>query len=280
MNLSLGGARPIWVGVAALLLAFIASLPTLCGAADLSSGRVAISAGKFTPLYGVEGSTESVDIQEFWIDVHPVTNQDFYRFVRQHPEWGPGNAPPLLVDERYLMHWGGRSGSLAPRKQELSSPVVNISWFAADAYCREMDGHLPTVFQWEYVGAASEKSRDASHDPQFVQKLLDWYAVPHDKGVLPAVTLGLPNYWGVYDMHGLVWEWVYDFNSIFVGGDNRRDGEQLKNLVCGAGAASANDRANYAAFMRYALRNSLQGRFGLGTLGFRCAYDKEKHGKE
>ena len=79
--------------------------------------------------------------------------------------------------------------------------------------------------------------------------------------------------WGVYDMHGLVWEWVEDFNSVFVSGDNRRDGEDLKNMFCGAGSFSAEDKANYAAFMRYALRSSLKGAYTTENLGFRCAYN-------
>ena len=76
-------------------------------------------------------------------------------------------------------------------------------------------------------------------------------------------------------MHGLVWEWTADFNSVFVSGDNRRGGDKQTNLFCGAGAENSTDRANYAAYVRYALRSSLQAKFTSENLGFRCAYDRE-----
>ena len=76
-------------------------------------------------------------------------------------------------------------------------------------------------------------------------------------------------------MHGVVWEWVYDFNSSFVTGDNRQDKDKLKDLFCGAGGEGAQDRINYAAFMRYALRSSLKASYKLMNLGFRCAYDEK-----
>ena len=124
------------------------------------------------------------------------------------------------------------------------------------------------------MAAASATQRDASRDPVFVQQLLKWYGKPSGgPGQLSDVGKGQPNIWGVYDMHGLVWEWNADFNSVFVIGDNRREGEELKSLFCGAGAESATDKANYAAFMRYALRNSLKGHYTTANLGFRCAYD-------
>lgn len=81
-----------------------------------------------------------------------------------------------------------------------------------------------------------------------------------------------PNFYGVSDMHGLVWEWTSDFNSVFINGDNRQDGDKSSGMVCGAGATGSNSREDYAAFMRYAMRSSLQAQFAQPNVGFRCAY--------
>ena len=81
------------------------------------------------------------------------------------------------------------------------------------------------------------------------------------------------NVYGVKDLHGLVWEWTLDFNSVFVTGDNRQDGDKVKDLFCGDGATGAARREDYAAFMRYAMRSSLKADNGTANLGFRCAYD-------
>ena len=77
-------------------------------------------------------------------------------------------------------------------------------------------------------------------------------------------------------MHGSVWEWVSDFNTALVTGESRQDAGLERDLFCGAGslAASEQQRRNYAAFIRFAFRGSLQGNYSVNNLGFRCARDK------
>ena len=208
------------------------------------------------------------------MDRYPVTNLQFERFVASSPQWSKGQPIALLSDGNYLKHWNGRSTGATPDPAELAAPVTNVSWYAASEYCAAKGGRLPNILEWEYVAAASENASDASRDPQFVQQLLQWYGEPPPVRGLGPVGRRMPNYWGVYDLHGLIWEWTEDFNSIFVSGDNRRDGEVSKNMFCGDAAVGAADRANYAAFMRYAFRSSLRANYTAESLGFRCAYDK------
>ena len=238
--------------------------------------NVKIDGGEFVPLYGVTAVNQKFKVAPFRLDIAPVTNQEFLAFVKKHPEWKPRTQAKLLADAQYLKHWNVKG---APEKSDLNKPVTNISYFAASDFCVASHGRLPTVLEWEYVAAASDTAKDASRDPKFVQQLLDWYGKPFNLATLGAIMKDKPNAWGVYDIHRLVWEWNADFNSVFVAGDNRRDGEQLKNLYCGDSAASSSDRANYAAFMRYAMRSSLRGEYTTENLGFRCAYDIETNTK-
>ena len=84
------------------------------------------------------------------------------------------------------------------------------------------------------------------------------------------------NIWGAWDLHGLVWEWVEDFSQARALSDNRERGNVGDTQrFCGASALDATDRADYAAFMRYAFRTSLQGAYTVRNLGFRCAMDME-----
>ena len=88
---------------------------------------------------------------------------------------------------------------------------------------------------------------------------------------LPAAGRGPANAWGVRDLHGVVWEWTLDFNSALVSGESRADASLERSLYCGAGASGATDFADYAAFMRFAHRASLEADYTTALLGFRTA---------
>ena len=91
--------------------------------------------------------------------------------------------------------------------------------------------------------------------------------------MLPAAKSGVPNLHGLYNLHGLVWEWTSDFNSALITGDARGDTGIERSLFCGAGSLGASDRSNYPAFMRFGLRSSLKAAYTVHNLGFRCAQD-------
>jgi len=246
---------------------------------DVVAGMVRIPAGAYRPLYNPpesprdrsarQASTRPARqrrVEAFDVDAFAVTNGEYLAFVREHPEWQRSHARKLFVDEAYLRHWAGdlEPGENAP----LDAPVVSVSWFAARAYLKAQGKQLPTVDQWEYVAAASETERDASRSPAMLERLRVWYGRP-TPAVLPPVTSGLRNVYGVTGLHGLIWEWTLDFNSSLVTGESRADSSLDRSLYCGAGAAAASDFEDYAAFMRYAFRASLEARYSVPNLGFR-----------
>jgi len=148
------------------------------------------------------------------------------------------------------------------------TPVTHVSWFAAQAFCEAEGGRLPTWLEWEYAAAADATRTDARGDPQWLAKILGWYARPASTA-LPAVG-GAPNVYGVRDLHGLIWEWVDDFNALLVNPDSRSQEDADKLKFCGAGAIDLKDRENYAVLMRIALLSSLDATASTSTLGFRC----------
>ena len=117
-------------------------------------------------------------------------------------------------------------------------------------------------------GGRERHQRDASSDQAFRARVRTWYGQPRPDP-LPPVDRGVQNIYGVKGLHDLVQEWTEDFNSALVTGESRADAALDRSLFCGSGAIGAADFEDYAAFMRYAFRSSLDARYGLAHLGFR-----------
>lgn len=64
-----------------------------------------------------------------------VTQGDFAKWLAKHPEWMPGTAPATQADANYLSGWTGATPAGAA-----GEPVVNVSWYAAAAYCTTRGG--------------------------------------------------------------------------------------------------------------------------------------------
>ena len=224
-----------------------------------------IKEGSYVPLYGTDGMKVKVD--GFLIDTIPVTKALYSEFVKANPKWKKSEVVGLFADKNYLNDWDTDLDYGSGKENE---PVTNVSWFAAKAYCDVQGKRLPTVDEWEYVGMADARSEDAREKESYNQYILTWYEKPKEKGQTVGSTF--KNYWGVYDIHGLVWEWTKDFNSVMVSSESRSGGTN-PNLFCSAAAVGASDLMNYAAFMRYAFRSSVKGNYSGNNLGFRCAKD-------
>jgi sulfatase modifying factor 1 len=228
------------------------------------AGMTAIAGGSYKPLYAKDAKARVVEA--FLMDAVQVTNGEFLEFVKQHPEWRRSKVSRALADSNYLSHWAEDLDLGVPNLRD--APVTNVSWFAAKAYCESHGKRLPTQDEWEFVARADAKRADASTDQEYVRELLAWYSRPASES-LPTAKQGVRNIHGVRGLHGVVWEWVDDFNSTMIVGDSRGDGSLERRLFCGAGSLLSADPSNYAAFMRYAFRSSLKGSYSVSSLGFR-----------
>ena len=254
-----------------LLLIFIlnSACSTITDKNGTSNDYVRITGGEYRPLY-ISKNSPKEKVGTFYLDISPVTNQQFYEFVNRYPQWKKENIATLFSEDLYLNHWYQSQDTWKPLKENLNAPIIYVSWFAAQAFCQSKGKRLPLVAEWEYTGMASETRADGSKEEAYNRLILNWYGRPvTDKEAMLGMTKA--NYWGVKDMHGIVWEWTEDFNSALVNGDSRNDGTIDTTLFCGAGAAGVTDPSNYAAFMRFGFRSSLQAKFTLPSLGFRCA---------
>ncbi len=235
-----------------------------CLTANCQSKMVLIKGETYTPLYGRDSL--KVTVSDFKMDVYPVTHEQFLEFIKKTPKWKRSTIKKLFADKNYLIDW--KSDVEIGAKQSLKAPITNVSWFVAKDYCKTQGKRLPTIDEWEYVAMANKTLPDARPQKTYNEYILSWYEKP--KTFNNEIESTFKNYWGVYDLHGLVWEWTLDFNSVLISGESRKDVDNDSNLFCGSAAIGASDLMNYAAFMRYAIRGSVKAKYALKTLGFRC----------
>jgi len=233
----------------------------------VTTTMVNIKGAKYVPLYGRD--SQLVIIKLFSMDVFPVSNADYLAFTKVNKRWRKSNIKELFADDNYLFEW--KNDTMIGNEMKQNSPITNVSWYAAKAYCECQGKRLPSVDEWEYVAMANQDIADARKIKSYNQYILDWYEKPKTSNNEIGKTF--KNYWGVYDLHGLVWEWTSDFSSILLTGESRNDVKTDKDLFCGSGSINATDLMNYAAFMRYAFRGSLKAVYSVKNLGFRCVKD-------
>lgn len=244
-----------------------AGLLAICCGSATAAKYVPVPGGVFSSVLPADEKAADVVVAPFALRTEPVTNAEFLAFVMAHPEWRRDRVARLFAEPRYLSHWptADALGSTAPSNQ----PVVQVSWFAAEAYCESEGARLPTWNEWEFAAAADATRTDARADAAWRESILSWYARPSNQ-TLPDIG-GPANIYGVRDLQGLVWEWVDDFNALLVASDSRDQNDPDRLKFCGAGALNLRDRDNYAVLMRVAMLSALKAVDTTQNLGFRCA---------
>jgi formylglycine-generating enzyme len=228
-----------------------------------------IAGGYYSSLYADRDEVKKF-VKPFYMDKYPVTNAEYLEFVKSNRNWSRSGVKRIFADNNYLSHW--KSDFELGANVDPMSPVTNISWFAAKAYAQWIGKRLPTVAEWELVGSASLTKPNAGDDKNNIARIQEWYSKRSSSKLAPVGSTE-KNYWGVYDMFGLIWEWQFDFNTALVSGESRGDSNVDRNFFCGGGSLTANDVANYPAFMRYGFRSSLKANYTCRNLGFRCVRD-------
>ncbi len=109
-----------------------------------------------------------------------------------------------------------------------NNPVENVSWDDAVVFCRRLSElpaekaagnvfRLPTEAEWEYACRAGTTTKYSFGDDESDFGEYAWYGDKYGDKHYP-VGSKQPNAWGLYDMHGNVWEWCQDLYGDYPSG--------------------------------------------------------------
>lgn len=147
-----------------------------------------------------------VSISAFYIDRRPITQKLYESVMGVNPSRVKAPNNPV---ERIRWTDAAMFCNRCSKLEGLTPCYDEETWacdFSADGY------RLPTEAEWEYACRAGSDTRYCFGDDE---RLLAQYAwcKPHSRGRPHEVGQKRPNAWGLYDMHGNVWEWCNDFYS-------------------------------------------------------------------
>ena len=161
-----------------------------------------------------------------------------------------------------------------------------VNWHEANEFCAKATKmlrdaklieakeriRLPSEAEWEYCCRAGTTTAWSFGDDVTELGKYSWFKDNSAKED-PPVGKKAPNPWGLYDMHGYVWEWCADgwhpdYKDAPTDGSARGAGESKDRVIRGGAYPDPAEK------LRSAYRHHVPAETRSGAIGFRCVKDK------
>ncbi len=151
-----------------------------------------------------EKPRHKIQLPSFAIDIHPVTNEQFVRFLDvMGCEKDSNNNDTILLKESRIKRVGGK---LSIESGFAKHPVVGVSWYGAVAYAHWVGKRLPTEAEWEIAASSGLEEYVYPYGREIERSQANFFSAD----TTPVMSYP-PNSNGLYDMAGNVYEWCEDW---------------------------------------------------------------------
>jgi len=159
------------------------------------------------------------------------------------------------------------AGTFTIRDNRENKPVAELPWYGAKAFAVYYGLDLPTEAEWEYACRAGTETKYYTGNNESDLGRAGWYEVNRISGeTTSSVGQKEPNEFGLFDMHGNVWEWCNDWYGDYPSGSviNPTGPSTGSNRIMRGG-----DYMRDAGVSRSAFRYEFGPTNSYGNIGFR-----------
>lgn len=145
-----------------------------------------------------------ITLSSFALDIHPVTNEEFVRFLELMGGEKDSNHQDIIrMRDSRIKRSGGK---LSIESGYSKHPVVGVTWYGAIAYAKWIGKRLPTEAEWEVASRGGVEGLLYPTGDDIEKTQANFFSSD-----TIAVMSYAPNGYGLYDMPGNVYEWCYDW---------------------------------------------------------------------